>query len=78
MIVTDDAPADCANLRVTYILRHAQHGHAQDQKRACSGTFDTADQTHAGAQDIGALVVAEYTDGGGLKAIDEADVPRDP
>src|SRR4029453_11241557 len=47
---TDDAPVDCANVTVTYILGHDQHGHPLSTASGCTGSITTfVDGGHAGA-----------------------------
>ncbi|GIF04145.1 PQQ-dependent sugar dehydrogenase [Actinoplanes siamensis] len=63
--VTDDAPVDCADVTVTYILGHDQHGHPLSTSSGCTGTITTfVDAGHAGADNLTAVFVASYTDTG--------------
>jgi len=66
--VTDDQPVDCARVSVAYILGHESHGHPQTSTAGCSGQISVPiDEAHAGAANISAVFVAQYTDnpGGG-------------
>jgi Tol biopolymer transport system component len=76
--VTDDAPVDCSRVVVTYVLRHDQHGHAGQSETGCTGTLttDAGDSQHGA--NLSALIVARYTDTGGLAATDEVDIPPNP
>lgn len=61
--VTDDTPVDCTRVSVQYILGHDQHGHPLSTAQGCSGSFDTIlDAGHAGAAQLAAVFVAQYTD----------------
>jgi cytochrome c len=65
--VTDvDAPIDCTRVTVNYILGHDQHGHPQSTASGCTGQFTTVlDGGHAGAGNLTAVFVAQYTDADG-------------
>jgi hypothetical protein len=64
--VVDDAPVNCANVTVTYILGHEQHGHPLSTTAGCTGSITTfVDAGHAGASNLTAVFVAEYTDASG-------------
>ena len=66
--VTDDQPVDCARVSVAYILGHESHGHPQTSTAGCTGQISVPiDEAHAGAANISAVFVAQYTDnpGGG-------------
>jgi cytochrome c len=64
--VVDDEPVNCANVQVSYILGHDQHGHPLSTTAGCSGSITTfIDEGHAGADNLTAVFVAEYTDAGG-------------
>jgi PKD repeat protein len=66
--VTDDQPVDCARVSVAYILGHETHGHPQTSTAGCEGTISVpVDEGHAGASNLSAVFVAQYTDnpGGG-------------
>ena len=68
MTVTDDQPVDCARVSVAYILGHESHGHPQTSTAGCTGQISVPiDEAHAGAANISAVFVAQYTDnpGGG-------------
>ena len=39
--VVDDAPVNCANVTVTYILGHDQHGHPLSTASGCTGSITT-------------------------------------
>jgi cytochrome c len=61
--VVDDRPVNCANVQVSYILGHDQHGHPLSTSSGCSGSITTfIDPGHAGAENLAAVFVAEYTD----------------
>ncbi|SDY89919.1 PKD domain-containing protein [Micromonospora pattaloongensis] len=61
--VTDDAPVDCARVKVTYILGHNEHGHPISSATGCTGTITTSlEGGHGGADNLSAVFVAEYTD----------------
>jgi hypothetical protein len=61
--VIDDEPIDCARVEVTYILGHDGHGHPLSTTSGCTGSIDTfVDDGHAGAGNLTAVFVAEYTD----------------
>ncbi|WP_305784130.1 PQQ-dependent sugar dehydrogenase [Symbioplanes lichenis] len=63
--VTDDQPVDCSRVTVTYILGHDQHGHPLSTASGCTGSITTfLDAGHAGASNLTAVFVAEYTDTG--------------
>jgi cytochrome c len=66
--VTDDQPVDCARVSVAYILGHETHGHPQTSTAGCDGEISVPiDEGHAGASNLSAVFVAQYTDapGGG-------------
>jgi glucose/arabinose dehydrogenase len=66
--VTDDQPVDCSRVTVAYILGHETHGHPQTSTAGCTGTISIPiDEGHAGASNLSAVFVAQYTDnpGGG-------------
>ena len=66
--ITDDQPVDCARVSVAYILGHETHGHPQTSTAGCTGTISVPlDTGHAGASNLSAVFVAQYTDnpGGG-------------
>ena len=64
--VVDDAPVNCANVEVSYILGHDQHGHPLSTTSGCTGSITTfIDPGHAGAENLAAVFVAEYTDADG-------------
>ena len=66
--ITDDQPVDCARVTVAYILGHETHGHPQTSTAGCEGDFSVPiDTGHAGASNLSAVFVAQYTDnpGGG-------------
>jgi cytochrome c len=64
--VVDDSPVNCANVEVSYILGHDQHGHPLSTTSGCSGSITTfIDPGHAGAENLAAVFVAEYTDADG-------------
>jgi cytochrome c len=63
--VTDpeDGQIDCSRVTVTYILGHEQHGHPLSTAAGCTGSFVTfLDPGHAGASNLSAVFVAQYTD----------------
>ncbi|NRQ40342.1 PKD domain-containing protein [Nonomuraea sp. NN258] len=64
--VTDDQPVDCANVTVTYVLGHDDHGHPQTTARGCTGVIQT---TEPGGHDpdtdrLTGVFAAAYTDPG--------------
>ncbi|HET6532007.1 MAG TPA: PKD domain-containing protein, partial [Actinoplanes sp.] len=64
--VVDDEPVNCSNVQVSYILGHDQHGHPLSTTAGCSGSITTfIDEGHAGADNLTAVFVAEYTDATG-------------
>ena len=55
-------------MSVAYILGHESHGHPQTSTAGCTGQISVPiDEAHAGAANISAVFVAQYTDnpGGG-------------
>ncbi|HMG31894.1 MAG TPA: PKD domain-containing protein, partial [Jiangellaceae bacterium] len=63
--VTDpeDGPIDCSRVSVTSILGHDQHGHPLSTSAGCDGSVETfLDEGHAGAGNLSAVFVAQYTD----------------
>ncbi|HKO94204.1 MAG TPA: PKD domain-containing protein, partial [Polyangiaceae bacterium] len=61
--LSDNEPVDCNRLTVTYYLGHDQHGHSQSTAAGCTGSFETPlDAGHIGAEVLGAVFVASYTD----------------
>jgi cytochrome c len=61
--VSDTEPVDCARVSVQYILVHDTHGHPLSTAQGCTGSFTTQlDVGHAGAANIAAALVAQYTD----------------
>ncbi|GAA1617807.1 PQQ-dependent sugar dehydrogenase [Actinoplanes couchii] len=64
--VVDDAPVNCANVTVSYILGHDQHGHPLSTATGCTGSITTfVDPGHEGSGNLTAVFVAEYTDAQG-------------
>ncbi|MDI6098782.1 PQQ-dependent sugar dehydrogenase [Actinoplanes sp. NEAU-A12] len=64
--VVDDQPVNCASVEVSYILGHDQHGHPLSTTSGCTGSITTfIDPGHAGAENLAAVFVAEYTDADG-------------
>jgi cytochrome c len=66
--VTDpeDGQIDCSRVSVTYILGHETHGHPLSTSAGCTGSITTfVDAGHAGAGNLSAVFVAQYTDLGG-------------
>ncbi|BEL02667.1 hypothetical protein Q0Z83_008580 [Actinoplanes sichuanensis] len=64
--IVDDSPVNCANVEVSYILGHDQHGHPLSTSTGCTGSITTfIDPGHAGAENLAAVFVAEYTDADG-------------
>ena len=45
--VVDDQPVDCAEVTVTYILGHDQHGHPLSTATGCTGSITTFRRTAA-------------------------------
>ncbi|WP_433825425.1 PQQ-dependent sugar dehydrogenase [Actinoplanes sp. CA-015351] len=77
--VTDDQPVDCADVTVTYILGHAEHGHPLSTSAGCTGSITTfVDPGHAGAEGLTAVFVASYTDAGDPPQTGTAEVVLDP
>jgi hypothetical protein len=67
--VVDDQPVNCAAVEVSYILGHDQHGHPLSTTSGCTGSITTfIDPGHAGAENLAAVFVAEYTDADGQTA----------
>ncbi|GAA2353682.1 hypothetical protein GCM10010404_01860 [Nonomuraea africana] len=67
--VTDpeDGTADCAKVRMTYVLGHDSHGHEITAKDGCEGELTIpVDGEHDDAANIFAVFDAAYTDKGGL------------
>lgn len=61
--VVDDVPVNCANVEVSYILGHDQHGHPLSTTSGCTGSITTfVDPGHEGQDNLTAVFVAEYTD----------------
>jgi cytochrome c len=74
--VEDDAPIDCANVSVSYVLGHDEHGHPLSSTSGCSGTIQTfVDTGHAGASNLRGVFSASYTDEpeGGLPPLSGSD-----
>jgi hypothetical protein len=74
--VEDDAPVDCAQVSVAYILGHDEHGHPLSSTTGCSGTIQTfVDSGHAGADNLAGVFNASYTDApeGGLPPLSGSD-----
>lgn len=74
--VEDDTPINCANVSVSYILGHDEHGHPLTSASGCSGTIQTfVDTGHAGASNLRGVFSATYTDvpGGGLPPLSGSD-----
>jgi cytochrome c len=74
--VEDDAPINCANVTVSYILGHDEHGHPLSSTSGCSGTIQTfVDTGHAGASNLRGVFSATYTDSpeGGLPPLSGSD-----
>jgi cytochrome c len=64
--VTDDQEVDCSRVTVAYILGHETHGHPQSSTAGCEGTINVPiDAGHAGASNLSAVFVAQYTDAPG-------------
>jgi cytochrome c len=60
--VEDDTPVNCADVKVAYVLGHADHGHPLSSASGCEGTFTTSPAGHEGQPDIRAVFAASYTD----------------
>jgi glucose/arabinose dehydrogenase len=61
--VSDNEPIDCARVQVQYLLGHDTHAHSLSTAQGCTGSFTTVlDAGHQGAQNIAAVLVAQYTD----------------
>lgn len=68
--VSDNEPVDCARVQVQYILGHDTHGHSLSTAQGCTGTFTTVlDAGHQGAENIAAVLVAQYTDAPSIAGI---------
>ena len=66
--VTDDAPVNCANVVVTFVLGHSTHGHAQASSTGCTGVLPTEanDVSHdPNPSNVFGVISASYTDVGG-------------
>ncbi len=58
----EDGTIDCSKVRVTFVLVHDQHGHAEDEKIGCTGYLTTvADDASHGGYIAGGISVS-YTD----------------
>jgi cytochrome c len=63
---------NCAAVTVTFVLGHDQHGHPLSTATGCSGSITTfLDEGHAGAENLAAVFVAEYTDADGQTGSDQ-------
>jgi cytochrome c len=74
--VEDDAPVDCSQVSVAYILGHNQHGHPLTSTTGCTGSLQTlVDTGHAGAENLTGVFNASYTDnpGEGLPPLSGSD-----
>ncbi len=68
--VSDNEPVDCARVQVQYILGHETHGHPLSTAQGCAGSFTTVlDAGHQGADNLAAVLVAQYTDAPSLAGI---------
>jgi cytochrome c len=77
--VTDDAPVNCANVTVTYVLGHDEHGHPLSTASGCTGSITTfLDGGHAGQDNLSAVFVASYTDTGSPPQTGTAEVVLTP
>jgi PKD repeat protein/type 1 glutamine amidotransferase len=58
----EDAAIDCSRVKVTFVLVHDQHGHAEDERFGCTGWLDTLaeDASHGGY--IAGGISVSYTD----------------
>ncbi|GGL04783.1 glycosyl hydrolase [Sphaerisporangium melleum] len=67
--VTDpeDGTVDCSKVTVIPALGHDQHSHDTGQVTGCSGTITTTASGHDEASNVYYVLLAEYTDKGGLK-----------
>ena len=65
--VTDpeDGPVNCADVQVTFVLGHDEHGHAEESTTGCTGSLQTlADDVSHGGNVFGVINV-RYQDTGG-------------
>ena len=65
--VTDpeEGAVPCADVQVTFVLGHDEHGHGEESKAGCSGSLQTlADDVSHGGNVFG-VISATYTDKGG-------------
>jgi glucose/arabinose dehydrogenase/PKD repeat protein len=63
----EDGAVNCANVKMTYVLGHDQHGHQITSQNGCTGTITIpTDGEHDSAANIFPIFDAEYTDAGGL------------
>jgi PKD repeat protein len=64
--VIDDQSVDCANVEVTYVLGHDDHGHPQTTASGCEGTIQTTEPSghDPGNDNLHGVFFASYTDPG--------------
>jgi glucose/arabinose dehydrogenase len=63
----DDGTIDCSRVTVAYLLGHDSHAHQITSKTGCGGTITVpADGEHDNAANIYGVLIASYTDNGGL------------
>ena len=59
----DEGPVDCSRVKMTYLLGHETHSHAQTSRDGCSGSIKAVTVEPEDANTYG-VWVAEYTDSG--------------
>jgi cytochrome c len=69
--VTDEAPVDCSQVEVHFIVGHDDHGHPISTTAGCTGTITTIVPEGHEPDEITGVLVAEYTDPGGLIGDDQ-------
>jgi cytochrome c len=69
--VTDEAPVNCSQVEVHFIVGHDDHGHPISTTAGCTGTITTIVPDGHESGEITAVFVAEYTDPGGLIGDDQ-------
>jgi PKD repeat protein/glucose/arabinose dehydrogenase len=64
--VTDpeDGVVDCSRVKVTFVLVHDQHGHAEDERTGCTGWLETLAEDAAHGGYIAGGISVSYTDKG--------------
>jgi cytochrome c len=72
--VTDEAPVDCSQVQVHFIVGHDDHGHPISTTAGCTGTIETIVPEGHQPGEITGVFVAEYTDPGGLIGDDQVNL----